>query len=214
MAVTSFEDYNALKDAVADWLARDDVAPRIPDFIRLAELRTQRRTKLRLRFTEVKTTGNMVASQSYITLPAALGEIRDLWVSGTSPERNIDIVSLQKLGDIRTNDTGGEPKAGAIVTNTLELAPIPNGAYAYTLIYYTAGITALSEANTSNWLLLNAPDCLLHGALYYAHGYLQDKESKAESNADWQLAADELRIQEWHARFGGGPLRMRPDTFA
>lgn len=214
VGITSFENYDALKDAIADWLARDDLAFRIPDFIRLAELRTQRRTKLRLRFTSKKLTSTLVADQDFIDLPTDLGEIRDFWITGITPERNISIVSMQKLNDVRANDTGGQPTAGSIVTNTLELGPQPDSNYAYVLTYYTAGITALSETNTSNWLLLNAPDCLLHGALYYAADYLGDKEMKAEKFQEWQSAADEVRIQEWHARLGGGMLRMRPDAFA
>ena len=44
----SFQDYAGLKAAVADWLGRDDLTGRIPDFIALAERRMARELRLRI----------------------------------------------------------------------------------------------------------------------------------------------------------------------
>ena len=45
--MAGFSNYEELKVAVADWLGRDDLTPRIPDFIALAEHRMARELKLR-----------------------------------------------------------------------------------------------------------------------------------------------------------------------
>ena len=44
----SFTNYEGLKAAVADWLGRDDLAERIPDFIALAERRMARELRPRV----------------------------------------------------------------------------------------------------------------------------------------------------------------------
>jgi hypothetical protein len=69
----------------------------------------------------------------------------------------------------------GKPEYFSIVGNQLEVIPSPDTEYSAELTYY-AKITALSDANTSNWLLAYAPDLYLYGALLEATPYLKDDE--------------------------------------
>ena len=46
--MSAFTDYDNLVEVIGDWLARDDLSARIPDFIWLAESELQRDLGLRL----------------------------------------------------------------------------------------------------------------------------------------------------------------------
>ena len=59
------ENYGDIVEAVGDWLARDDLNERIPDFIHLAELETQRDLELR----EFETKATITSSGDTATLP-------------------------------------------------------------------------------------------------------------------------------------------------
>lgn len=209
--MAEFSNYAELKEAVADWLARSDLGHRIPSFIRLAELKVQR--DLRLRFHDETTTGTMTAAQEYIDQPADYIEGRHLRVD-TDPIRHVRVVSMSDLADIQqANATGGIPIAMADHKLRIYLAPIPESAHPYTL-FYRAGITALSEDNATNWLTTHAPDLLLWGALVAASTYLKDAEGMQMFGTLYNDAHSDVKRQEWRARTGDGPLRVRPQTFA
>ena len=59
--------YAELQTAVANWLDRDDLSLRIPEFIALAEARMNR--ILRLRLMESTYTASTVATQRNLALP-------------------------------------------------------------------------------------------------------------------------------------------------
>jgi len=67
MAINTFA---TLKTAVANWLNRDDLTDRIPEFISLAESRLSR--ELETRGQEKRATLTTSASDQYISLPARL----------------------------------------------------------------------------------------------------------------------------------------------
>ena len=71
--------YDELKTAVANWLDRDDLTDRIPEFISLAEARFNR--VLRLRSMETKQTGKPIRcivfkSQNSLSWPSNIGNMK------------------------------------------------------------------------------------------------------------------------------------------
>jgi hypothetical protein len=205
-----FTNYPELQAAVADWLDRPDLEAQIKDFIRLAEIRVQRTLKMRV--VESKTSGtNMVADQEYIVLPTDCVEPYYLRID-TSPIREVEIVSLDKLATVKQNKAGlGYPIAGAVHGVNMELAPAPGDTHAYTL-YYLAGVTALTDAAPTNTLLTNYPDLLLYGALVVAGPFVGTDERVKDWLGLWTEAATGAKRQDARAKAGGGPLRMRPDV--
>lgn len=203
-----FANYEELQATVAEWLARKDLQSNIIDFIRLAEIRIQQ--ELELRFTMTKDTGTLLA-QSFHTWPTDLVEPID-FVILTSPRRHIDIVNKATLEDIREQDTTNIPKAGYNRGLTIELAPTP-GTHDYELIYW-AGIPALTNTATTNSLLTNHPNLLLYGALMESAPFLGADERLGVWSSMFDRAIRDMKRKEARARMGGGPLRIRPDTFA
>ena len=111
------DTYEKLVETVADWLGRNDLAHRIPDFIHLAEVDLSR--NLKLRDQEKIKKGTLVADQEWIPLPDDLQIARQLKIH-SDPVRLIEIVSVDKLRVIEeayTSETG--PMAGTHVGNRL-----------------------------------------------------------------------------------------------
>ncbi len=82
--------YAELKTAVANWLDRDDLTDRIPEFIALAEARMNR--VLRLRMMEGKYTASTVGSQRNYNLPAGYIQMRNFQIN-TTPITPVQYVS-------------------------------------------------------------------------------------------------------------------------
>ena len=205
----SFADYDALKASISDWIANDQITSVIPDFVRLAEVRLQR--DLKMRFTEVTTTGMLVPDQDYIDLPAGCIEPRHLSIL-THPQAGVHIVAPSEFDRVRVSrDLSGRPVVALSRGLTLALAPTPNAADDYTLIALH-GITPLSMSNPTNWLLQTAPDALLHGSLVQGGLYMGNDERLPGWEMAYQDAKDSLRRQEFRARTGGGPLQIRSDS--
>jgi hypothetical protein len=206
-----FADYQELVDRVENHLVRPDLNPEIPDFIRLAEVDLAR--EFGWRFTETETTGNFVADQDYITLPAGILWPRMLRITDTDPGPYVvDIVSGRKFADIiRQVSSGSRPIGATHVGEQLKLAPAPGKNWAYTL-WWTGTITPLDfTSNTTNWMLTNAFDALLYGALQHACDFLGDAASSDRYEMKYEKYKQSAKRMEFRARTGGGTIRVETD---
>jgi hypothetical protein len=210
-----FTDYAELQAAVADWIARPDLAIAIEDFIYLAETKMQH--QLQMPHEAKATSGtNFVASQDWIPLPADCLEPRHLEIA-TETIRKVNIVSLDKLKDVKQNSDATYPIAACVHgmsggTVQLLLAPTPGGTDPYVL-YYWAGLTRLATTST-NWLLTNHGGLYLYGALVEALPYIGEHEKAGYWKAEYMGALRDAKKQLFRMRTGGGPLRVRPDIQA
>lgn len=71
-------------------------------------------------------------------------------------------------------------------------APVPDGAYAYELVY-TVRPTKLSDSTQTNWLTTNASDALMWAALVESESFLVAPERVAEFEAKYQQMLGPLR---------------------
>ena len=165
MALSTFTE---LKDATADWLDRSDLTARIPDFIRLAELRIYRD----LRIPPMEAVVTIASSTNTVELPSNYVEMKSILVQGT-PNKNLKRVSYRD--QIKTTETGipstYSRRAGDIIVH-----PTPDSSKTYELYYWADIGSIIDEADGQNWFTLNAPDLLLYGALLEASPYLKDDD--------------------------------------
>lgn len=84
-------------------------------------------------------------------------------------------------------------------TNFL-VAPSPDAAYEFELAYY-ARLDPLSSSNESNWLTVNAPQCLLYACLLEAYIWTKNTAKVAEFQAHYDGAKGGL-LQETAERLG------------
>jgi hypothetical protein len=185
--------YAELKTSVADWLNRSDLTAAIADFISLAEAQIER--VLRTRNMLVRGTGNITAE--YTALPADFLDGLTLKLTGTNPITPLQSETLNSLDTLQNTTylSSGKPLFFAIVGENFRVLPTPDSTYAYELVYY-ADLAKLSVSNTTNWLLTQAPDIYLYGALLQAAPYLQNDERIPVWVALYTKGIDDLRLAD------------------
>jgi hypothetical protein len=176
----TIQTYSDLQSAIANWIARADLATNIPDFIALFESAANRRLRLRQQESAV----TLAPSSGVATLPADYLAWRRLTWTGQFP-RELEYVHPSYLHALYPTLPTGAPRLFTIEGGNLTVAPTDSTALTFD---YFQKIPALSSTTTSNWLLATAPDLYLFGALAEAHGFVKD----AESLALWKSRRDEL----------------------
>jgi hypothetical protein len=202
MTITS---YATLKTAIADFLNRDDLTATIPAFISLAEARFNRdlrtwRQETRL---EAQIDAQYSALPSDFLQPIRL-QLLDAQTGEIAPVSTAQMMQLRSDRD----DRAGRPQFYAITAQGLELFPTPDGEYDTSLVYY-ARIPALSDSNTTNWLLTEAPDVYLYGSLLHSAPYLRDDPRIAVWEALHATAVMSMNEQSDNAKYGGTGLKMK-----
>lgn len=86
------------------------------------------------------------------------------------------------------------------------------GASAYVLNYWQS-YEALSASSDTNWLLTNAPDVYLYGALVHGAVFLKDPTAAAGYRQLYDAAVSAINSQA-RAQQIAGPARVRPRTYA
>ena len=189
----AFTDYTSLQAEVADYLARSNLNNKIPSFIRLFEVKMQRRLREGGNEKIVTVTPDL---NGYITLPDDYQEWRSLNVQGQSGK--LDFLTPDAAQDLY-GSTAGVTRAFTIIGNTILVFPSTQSPMS--LIYY-AGIPALSAAISINWLLTKHPDLYLYGSLAEAEPFLGNDNRLALWKGLYEESLDQILTQDRSARWG------------
>lgn len=204
MAITT---YTELKSAIADFLDRTDLTSTIPTFIALAEAQINR--DVRHWKMEKRATGEQSAGDEYMQIPADwLETIRmHLATTGTRP---LDLISRKAMEDKRAGNENmsGTPRYYTFADSQFQLYPTPSETIDVELLYF-AKTEALSDSNASNWLLLEAPDVYLYGALIHSAPYLAEDERVAVWAQMYGASVAQLNKSSEDARMSGSGLTMK-----
>tara|TARA_R110000744_G_scaffold188846_1_gene308095 strand:+ start:1985 stop:2605 length:621 start_codon:yes stop_codon:yes gene_type:complete len=201
MAISTYAE---LQDAVAVWLNRPDVDQSVGTLISLTEADINRRLR---HYKMTKRSVAEVDSQFSATPSDYLQTIRFSITSGST--NALDVISQNELLDRKSlsANTAGTPKFYAFTGEQFEFYPVPDDTYNAELVYY-AEIEALSDQNTSNWLLSDAPDVYLYGTLAQSAPFLGDDARLSVWNSLYEKALSGLNNASDAARFGGVGLRL------
>lgn len=201
MAITT---YALLKTAIADWLNRQDLTSIIPTFISLAESDFQRSIRTR----DMVQRSTATVNSQYTALPDDFLEQRYVQINDTVPYR-LQYVTPQEMQDLRARaaDVADKPKKYTIVGLDMEVQPTPDADYTAEIAYIQK-IPALSDSNTSNWLLAAHPDLYLYSSLIHAAPYLRDDERVGLWQTAHDLIIGGIKEQEDRSRYQEGPLRV------
>lgn len=199
----SINTYQELQDAIANFLARDDLTSQIPNFIELAEARMSR--ELETREQEKRATATLTAGDEYIALPTDLREVREVKLN-TSPTKVLSYFSPSGLDTQYSSNTQGKPEGYSIVGKEMKLRPIPDSAYTAEIVYIGT-LDALSASSTPT-LFLRSPDLYLYGALAEAYAYLLDEARAAQYDAKFTRGLEEVKVDEQRAHYGTGSLHI------
>jgi len=196
--------YAELQTAVANWLDRDDLTARIPEFIALAEARMNR--LLRIRLMEGKYTASTVAAQRNYALPTGYLQMRNLQIN-TTPIRPCQYVTPEIYDRLYGTSLTGTPEIYTIVADEIQLGPVPAGVQTMEMLFYKR-ITSLSASNTTEAALTANPDIYLYGALMEAEPFIMNDERVGLWAQGFQTAVDNLQQQDDKDRHSGSALRV------
>jgi hypothetical protein len=198
-------NYATLQTAIADFLNREDLTSAIPTFIRLAESRIDR--DLRHWRMEKRSTAEL--DTQYSAIPADFLQPIRLQITD-GPTSEVAPISTAQMLQLRSerNDRVGRPTNYALTAGGLELYPTPDLAYNASLVYY-GRVPALSGTNTVNWLLTEAPDVYLYGALVHTAPYLKDDARIQVWEALFAQGINNLNASSKDAKYGGSGLVMK-----
>ena len=197
--------YAELKTNIADFLNRDDLATVSSTFVSLAEADLNR--QIRHWRQEKRSTASI--DTQYSAIPADMLEVIRFYIT-SGDTRPLELISQAEMLDrkFRNLNTSGQPAYYAVTAGELEVYPVPDGTYTSEL-YYFGKTDALSDSNTSNWILEHYPDAYLYGSLIHSAPYLKDDARIQVWAALYQSAIDSINQASEKAKFGGSGRRMK-----
>ena len=201
----AISNYSELNTAVANWLDRDDLTDRIPEFIALAEARFNR--LLRIRAMETKQTASTVASQRNLALPTNFIQMRNLQIN-TSPITSLEYITPEIYDRLYGGSGTGTPKAYTILADEIQLGPIPASAQTVEMLFYKR-FDALTSSAPTNWVITNAPDVYLYGCLLEAEPFIMNDPRVQLWATAFQQAISDMQEQDNKDRHSGSALRVK-----
>lgn len=198
----ALDTFAGLKATIADYLNRDDLTAVIPSFITIAEAKFNR--KLRTRQMVKRANGQI--ETAFFAYPSDWLQAKEFQLN-TNPIVRLQFVTEAYGDELKSNRyvSTGQPVYYTITGTQLEFIPTPDSTYSAELTYY-AKIPALSDSNTSNWLLAYAPDLYLYGALLEAAPYLKDDERLAVWSQMYINSLGDIEVADQRASVSSTPL--------
>jgi len=201
----SLVNYSDLKTSVGAWLNRSDLTTVIPDFITLFEAEANRR----LRVQEQVVRADATVDAQYVSLPGDFNEMQSFYLK-TSPARRLEFITVEELVKKKSEgySTSGKPRYFSIVGSTAEFLPAPSESFTAELVYF-AKVAALSDTNTTNWLLTNHPDIYLYGSLMQSAPYLLDDDRLQVWSSMLEKFMTQIETSSEKKLFSSGVLKAR-----
>jgi hypothetical protein len=203
-------NYTQLVAAVAEWLARDDLSARIPDFVTLAEAKINRvllHPGMESRATVMVNT--LLTDPEFIDLPAGFQTMRSVRLTGVTGKPRLNFMTQTQMADYRygNDDVSDRPIYFSVLGTEMELAPTPNEDFDIEL-RYRGNIPPITASNATNWLLTLAPDVYLYGALLESAPYIQNDERVQLWASAFSTCIDQLNIHGERQSFDSGPTTV------
>jgi len=210
--------YSELQTAVANWLDRDDLTDRIPEFIALAEARINRAFRISMMINVDETTlggaATLIAGTRDYSLPTGYLQMIDFHLR-TDPITPLSYITPENMNRMWAGSQLGTPasytifsdNASGTPTKKIRLGPAPASAYDYSMMFYKK-IDALSAVNTTEQMLTDNPDVYLYGALLEAEPFLMNDQRVQLWATALQEAAGEIQSQDNKDRHSGSAMRV------
>lgn len=206
----AFDSYASLQAEITDYLARSDLAAKIPTFIRLAEAKFNRSLRCIQMETRASTSTDINSSEpEFVTLPTGFQSMKRMRLPDVQGKTSLYYRTQVQLDDYRASigNIAGQPKYFTVFGTELELCPTPDASYRIEMVY-RHNIPSLSDQNTTNWLLALAPDAYLYGALLESAPYIKDDERIQVWAGGLTTVIDGLNSLSSDMQHGAQPLQI------
>ncbi len=202
MAISTYSELNT---AVANWLDRDDLTDRIPEFITLCEARFNRSLRIRAMET-LDISVDTVSGTSTVALPTGYVQMRDINLI-TSPITQLQYLTPEIMNRVHAGSNSGKPETYTIIANKILFGPTPDAVYDISMLYYKT-FDALSDSAPTNWVITNAPDVYLYGTLLEAEPFLMNDQRVQLWAMALTQSINTLQEQDNKDRHSGSALRV------
>jgi hypothetical protein len=169
--------YDSLPSTVLQYLERSDTAVvnAIPTFISLAEFEIAQAIKTLGQLQIVEST--MTASNAILQKPARWRKTVSMSVTVAGKKQPVYLRKYEYLKNYWPDADQTDVPLYYADTDWEHwyIAPTPNLAYAFEVLYYER-IAPLSSTNQTNWLTQNAPNAMLFGTLLQAMQFLKNDQ--------------------------------------
>lgn len=158
----ALNNYSNLKAAIVRFDGSNGNSDIVDDAIDLAEaeMYANSQATIRHRAMETRVTDTMDGTR-FLALPTDFLEIRSLMLSLPGMDQDLLYVTPESMKEISSS---GRPK-NYTITSQFEWDRPPDSNYTVVINYYQK-LTALSDSNTSNSILLDHPNVYLFGSLW------------------------------------------------
>ena len=197
MTTAQFMNYDSLVEDIQQYLERTDDATiaQIPRFIMLAEQVIASQIKFLGNLTV--NTSTMVAATATIDKPARWHKTISMNVTVAGKRQPVFVRKYEYLREYAPDPAvQGTPKFYADYDYTHWLvAPTPDAAYNYEVLYYER-VQPLDSTNQTNWFTIYAPQAMLYGSLLQAMPFLKNDERIAMWQQQYDLIINTLKAED------------------
>lgn len=196
--------YATLQTSIASFLHRSDMTDIIKELISDAEFRIA--NELRIRAMEASFSSAIASG--VVALPSGFLEWQFLYIDDTSAQKLERKDAEWIYTNYPTRSGSGKPVFFAREGDNVIFGPYPGSAYTVKGRYYKK-LDALSDSNTSNWFITNAPDLLRYGALCEAAPYMHDDQRVGLWEQKYQQVKQRIERTERREKTAGSLINMR-----
>ena len=157
-------NYTKLKEVIADFANRQDLAAQIPVFIEMTEARLKRDLRDKTRMTD---RSEAMVHGEYFPLPCD-------WCETVKVIADDSVLRLADSFNIERVELSAGPKYYRHVGDQMQLLPPAGEEPVRFVMEYLAFPDALSDDNPTNWILETYPDIYIYGAMLQVAPFLMD----------------------------------------
>lgn len=197
----SITTYAELQTAIGNWLDRNDLSTRIPEFIAIAEADIFDDVRIR----QMQTRADITIDSEYENLPTGFQEVVRFHIDA-SPIHLMEYKSPEQL-NAWVSSTAEKPDFYTIIGTEFQFNATPGATYTGKLVYYK-NPGALTDSNTSNVVLASYPNIYLYGSLVAAEPYLGNDERVTIWKTMYRGAVEKANKVAKKSLLGGAQLQM------
>jgi len=202
-------NYTELAQAVTDYLQDKETsfADNRDLFIRLGERRIY--TLLKLPSARANSTGNMTASNRFLSLPSDVLAVLSMQVTDGTTVINLLQKDMEYVREAYPNAaTEGTPAVYSIYDqDTALIGPTPDDAYVVEMTYHTTP-TSIVDTGTTTWLGDNFDRLLLFAALVEGYTYMKgDEDLQKLYEQNYREEAEKASVVLMRGAYGGDEYR-------
>lgn len=183
--------YTSLQTAVTDYLARSDLSGWVPNFIQNFEERFYRDPENYARWMESSLSITNDATTGLAAVPTDYLRLKNAYLSGQLQPPLIRVSLEQLYSRYPRGGTASIPQYISRDGSNFVFGPVPSGSYTTIGTYYAKPVLLrnFSSDAAAHWLVVNAPDLLLYGALLEAEPFLKNDQRVPlwKSAFDWAV---------------------------